>query len=250
MTTPQTFKQPVRGERLSDQVAAQLQAMITDRSLRAGEKIPSERELCELLGVSRTVVREAVRSLVAKGLLEARAGGGTVVRAPDAALVTEMMGIMLAAGGREIGFDHLREVRLHLETEIADLAAGRRTASDLETMRAQLEAMQRFEHDPVQWAVADVAFHAAIAEATHNPLYPVLLGSISELLMEVRLTGIRLPGTPQRAFKHHQHILEAIERGDRSAARKAMLAHLRESQETFTRARIASGSAAMRRGKG
>ena len=156
---------------------------------------------------------------------------------------------MLASGGREIGFEHLREVRLHLETEIADLAAERRNASDLELMRAQLEATGEFDGDAARWARADLAFHAAIATATRNPLYPVLLGSISELLMEVRLTGIRLPGTPERAYGHHQKILAAIERGDRNDARKAMLAHLRESQQTFTRARIAAGGAAMRRAK-
>ena len=237
MSTPQ-FRPPTRTEKLSDQVAAQLQEMVLSNAIRPGEKLPPERELCELLGVSRTVVREAVRALVAKGLLEVRRGGGTVVRSPDPALVSEMMTIMLSAGGRDIAFTHVQEVRRLLEVELAGLAAERRDDADLARMQAQLDAMAQFAADPERWAVADVAFHAAIAVATHNPLYPVLLSSISEMLIEVRRTGIRLPDTPGRAYEHHQKIFTQIHAGSRAGARKAMQDHLQESEQTFQRARF------------
>jgi GntR family transcriptional regulator, transcriptional repressor for pyruvate dehydrogenase complex len=240
---PSTISGSKRGVRLSDQVVSQLQTMIKQRAFAPGERIPSERELCETLGVSRTVVREAVGTLVAKGLLEVRPGGGTAVRHPDPAIAMQLVTAALISSGGEVGFEHLQEVRALLEVEIAGLAAVRRTAPELAGIRAQLEATQEFEGDPQRWAEADVAFHAAIAEATHNPLYPILLGSISGLLMEVRLTGIRLTGTPQRAFKHHINILAALEAGKGVDARKAMQAHLRESRATFTKARmVAVGS--------
>ncbi|WP_376797020.1 FadR/GntR family transcriptional regulator [Thermogemmatispora sp.] len=234
----QQLRPPVRAARLSDQVAAQLQALVIEGAFKPGEKLPSERELCELLGVSRTVVREAIRALVVKGLLEVRPGGGMAVRAPDTALVSELMSMMLRTGNKEIAFAHVQEVRRLLEVEIAGLAAERRDEEDLGRMEAQLRAMVEFEHDPQRWAEADVAFHAAIATATHNPLYPILLGTISDLLMEVRLTGVSLPGTPQRAQRYHVPIFERIKAGDRIGARKAMLDHLRESEETFQKARI------------
>lgn len=237
MTTP-SLQPPQRVERLSDQVAAQLQALVTSNTIRPGEKLPSERELCELLGVSRTVVREAVRSLVVKGLLEVRRGGGTVVRAPDPVLVSEMMTMMLRTGGGDISFTHVQEVRRLLEVEIAGLAAERRTDADLAQIEAQLRLMVEHTADPERWAEADVAFHAAIAGATHNPLYPVLLSSIADMLVEVRRTGIRLPDTPTKAYMHHQNIFAQIKTGDRLAARKAMQDHLRESEETFQRARF------------
>jgi GntR family transcriptional repressor for pyruvate dehydrogenase complex len=237
MPTP-PLQPPQRAERLSDQVAAQLQALVTSNTVRPGEKLPSERELCELLGVSRTVVREAVRSLVVKGLLEVRRGGGTVVRAPDPVLVSEMMTMMLRTGGGDVSFTHVQEVRRLLEVEIAGLAAERRTDSDLAQMDSQLRLMVEHTADPERWAEADVAFHAAIADATHNPLYPVLLSSIADMLVEVRRTGIRLPETPTKAYMHHQRIFAHVNAGDRLGARKAMQDHLRESEETFQKARF------------
>ena len=236
MDTPQ-LQPTTRGERLSDRVAAQLQSMVKSNAIQLGEKLPSERELCELLGVSRTVVREAVRSLVAKGLLEVRHGGGTVVRAPDPALASDMM-TMLLGSGKDVAFTHVQEVRRLLEVEIAGLAAERRNDADLARMEAQLQWMVHHASDPERWAEADVAFHAAIATATHNPLYPLLLSSIADMLIEVRRTGISLPDTPGKAYTHHQNVFAHIKAADRVGARKAMQNHLRESEETFQKARF------------
>jgi GntR family transcriptional regulator, transcriptional repressor for pyruvate dehydrogenase complex len=231
--------QPIgRTDRLSDQVAARLQALMLSNELRVGEKLPPERELCEMLGVSRTVVREAVRSLVVKGLLEVRQGGGTTVRAPDTALVAEMMSMMLRSGGADVAFQHIQEVRRLLEAQIAALAAERRTENDIDMMEQQLKAMQANEARAETWAAADVAFHAAIALATHNPLYPVLLGSIADMLMEIRLTGASLADTPRNSYRYHQAIFERIKARDVAGARAAMEEHLRESEETFRRARF------------
>lgn len=184
------------------------------------------------------MVREAVRSLVVKGLLEVRPGGRTLVRAPDPALVSEMMTMMLRTGRGDVAFAHMHEVRRLLEVEIAGLAAERRDQSDLPRIEAQLDAMVARQADPRQWAEADVAFHSAIATATHNPLYSVLLDSIVEMLLEIRLTGIRLPDTPEKADHHHRAIFERISAGDRLGARKAMQAHLQEAEETFQKARF------------
>lgn len=232
------FQPPVRSERLSDQVANQLQGLVLSNALRPGEKLPSERELCELLGVSRTVVREAVRSLVVKGLIDVKRGGGAVVRAPDAALVSEMMTMMLRVGGADVAFTNVQEVRRLLEVEIAGVAAERRDEDDLRRMADELEQMRIQHGDAPRWAAADVGFHHAIAVATRNPLYPVLLGSIADMLMEVRLTGAGLPDTPVRALVFHQAIYDRIHAADRTGARKAMQDHLRESEETFKRARF------------
>lgn len=240
MTTQ--LQPPSRVERLSDQVATQLQNLVLSNTIRPGEKLPSERELCELLGVSRTVVREAVRSLVVKGLLDVRRGGGTVVRAPDSALVAEMMTLMLRTGGTDVAFTHVQEVRRLLEVEIAGLAAERRAEDDLARMQAQLAIMVEHAADPERWAEADVAFHAAIAVATHNPLYSVLLASIADMLLEVRRTGIRLRDTPEKAYQHHRTVFAHINARDSLGARKAMQDHLRESEETFQKARFAKVS--------
>jgi GntR family transcriptional regulator, transcriptional repressor for pyruvate dehydrogenase complex len=238
MSTRHQIQPPIRADRLSDQVAAQLQALVIDSAIKPGEKLPSERELCDLLGVSRTVVREAVRSLAVKGLLEVRRGGGTIVRAPDTALVSELMTLTLRASSSDLALAHVQEVRRLIEIEIASLAAERRDEADLARMEAQLHTMAATEDAPRQWVAADVAFHAALATASHNPLYPVLLGSIANMLMEVWLTGVSLPDTPQRGYRQHLAIFERVKAGDRLGARKAMQDHLRESAETFQKARF------------
>ena len=106
MVNSESFQPPVRSVRLSDQVAAQLQTLVTDNALKPGDKLPSERELCELLGVSRTVVRKEVRALLVKGLLDVRPGGGTEMRAPDAALVSDLMSVMSRPRRNRMDFPH------------------------------------------------------------------------------------------------------------------------------------------------
>ena len=236
MGTKPRFEPPVRTVRLSDQVTAKLQSLITESHVRPGEKLPSERELCELLGVSRTVVREAVRTLVVKGMLDVRPGGGAIVRAPDPAIVSELMTVMLRGGAGDVAFAHIQEVRRLLEVELAGLAAQRHNETDVLRIEGFLAAMVEHQNEPEQWAAADVGFHKAIAVATHNPLYPVLLDSVAEMLVEVRLTGIQLPETPQKAFVHHTRILDRIKAGDRAGARKAMQSHLQEAEDTYKKA--------------
>lgn len=246
-----SFDQIVRTERLSDKIVEQIQQMMRTGELKIGDKLPPERELVTRMGVSRTVIREAVRSLAAKGLVGVRAGDGTVVLSPSDTILSDMISMMLhnrvredaisngisTLTGIEVSFAHLQEVRRLLETEIAGLAALRRNDNDLALMQIELDAMIRNQENPEEWASADVAFHAAIAQATHNPLFPVLLGSISTMLIEVRMTGIRLAGTTVKAYQHHTRIFEQLKAGDATGARHAMQAHLAESEDTYRTAR-------------
>lgn len=228
-----------QGLRLSDRVAAELQRLILAEELAFGEKLPTEPELCALFGVSRTVIREAVRSLASKGLLEVRQGGGTTVRLPDVAQASELLTIMLRSTGGD-GFRLVHEVRSLLEIEIAGLAAERRTDNDLATLERRLAAATPSGLDHAEWARADVELHQAIALATHNPLHAVLLHSMAQLLMELRITAARLEDTPARAQRYHQRIVEAIRAGDRRAARKAMREHMAEASATYRKARLAN----------
>ncbi len=239
MTTP-------RGQgrkSLVDQVTARLQALVIENALQTGDLLPPERELGELLGVSRTVVREAVRSLVAKGMLEVRQGHGTVVRAPDVRLASEVIANMLrSSGGGRIAFSSVHEVRRLLEVEIAGLAAERCSDDDLRLLEAALAATA-LPTEPEIWAQADIDFHAAIAAASHNLLFPALLGSMTEIMLQLRLTAARLAETPVRAHAFHVLLFEAIRDRSPVAARRAMHEHMDEAQATFERARILSAVA-------
>jgi GntR family transcriptional repressor for pyruvate dehydrogenase complex len=227
-------------ERLSDRVARQLQGLILGDSLEPGDRLPSERVLSEQLGVSRTVVREAVRSLIGKGLLEVRPGGGKIVGAPDVKHASELMTMTLQASGAR-AFERVHEVRRLLEIEIAGLAADRRTEEDMIKIENQLAETVDARPDAERWARADVGLHAAIAQAAHNALFTVLLDSMSSMLMELRLTAAALPDTPERVHPFHTAIVAAVRDGNRGAARRAMSDHMREAAQTYKRARLVRG---------
>ena len=230
----QTLK---REPKLADRAMLQLQKLIVNRTFRPGDRLPSERELGERLGVSRTVVREALRSLSVKGLVEVRDGAGAFVRAPSADLVSELLGVALShMETGDVTSRHILEMRRILEIEMAGLAAERWETDDLSELQRLLDLMARPGIAPEEWARADVEFHNAIAIASRNPLFPIVLRSIAEVLMRVRLLAVRLLETPRKALYHHRRIFEALKKGSVRGAKLAMENHLREAEETMRRA--------------
>ncbi|MGH2559696.1 MAG: FadR/GntR family transcriptional regulator [Thermomicrobiales bacterium] len=227
-----------RAERLSDRVAEQIERRITEGGMPPGHRLPPERELGEAFGVSRTVVREAIRVLVAKGLVEVQPGNGTVVREFSASMVSDALALLMRARPGGIRLRDAHEIRLMIEPQIAALAAERRTDQDLQNLEAELERMRP---EPAEWQAADVRFHAALAQATHNPLCGIVLDSIQDILREVRMLGGQLPGTRESAIRHHTAIVDAVKAADPNAAREAMLAHLRTAKERMERAAQATG---------
>lgn len=227
------FAQLTREPRLSDKVADMMLKTILSRRLQPGERLPSERELGEQFGVSRTVVREAVRALAAKGLIEVRSGSGLRVAAVDAAAVSESMSLFLH--GSTLDYPKVHEIRATLEVQMAGAAAARRTEADVESLTEACKRVEASIDDVETAAVNDVEFHREIARATHNELYLVLLDSIGEAQVEVRRGNLAAGGT-EETMLHHRRILEAIVAGDPERARKAMHAHL-ESVERLWRER-------------
>jgi GntR family transcriptional repressor for pyruvate dehydrogenase complex len=225
-----------REDRLSDRVAQQLQRLIVDGRFKLGERIPSERELAEQFSVSRTVIREAVRSLVTKGFLEVRAGSGTVVRMPTTKLAVESMRFLLRGAGPEFDSEKVTEVRRMLEVEIAGLAAERRTAHDIEALEAILRSTAEHLNDPEAFVKDDVAFHAALARATGNELFSVLLDSIVDILVTVRLLALRVPGALARGLGFHRRIFERVRDADVAGAREIMNSHMDEARQTMKQA--------------
>lgn len=225
-----------RSGTLTAQVTNRLEHLITERHLQPGDRLPSERDLADQFGVSRTVVREAVRALVARSLLEVKPGSGTLIRAPSQQSVTKTVSSYLKLGQPQPDYGQVHEVRRVLEVEIAGLASERRTAQDLVRLQALLDEMPTLEGDHSTFAENDVAFHAALAEATHNDLFSILLGSIADILFKVRELGNRLPGAPDHALAYHQRIFEEVRAGNPEGARQTMLAHLIDSEVIFGQA--------------
>jgi GntR family transcriptional repressor for pyruvate dehydrogenase complex len=215
----------VRTARLYEQIVEQIEQSILKGALKPGDQLPAERELAQQFGVSRTAVREAVKALREKGLVEAYTGRGTFVRDGTSQAVRQSFDLMVKIGQQE-GTVYLAQLRQMLEPEIAALAATRIEPQLLSTMHDAVAVMDRSLRDPDAYVEADLDFHLALAEAAGNPLILSLIDSIVGLLREQRRGIFYVDGGPERGQYHHKRILEAIEKRDSRASREAMLAHL------------------------
>ena len=225
----------VRSSRLYEQIVQQVEESIHKSVLKPGDQLPPERELAQQFGVSRTAVREAVKALREKGLVEAYPGRGTFVTDGTGYSMRQSLDRMLKVGQAE-GSGFLAEVREILEPEIAALAAARADQEDLSSMREQVAVMDSARKDPDAFIEADLDFHLALAEAAANPLILSLIDSIVGLLREQRMGIFQVEGGPERGQYHHKKIREAVEHRDPLGARDAMKAHLRQVREDSRRA--------------
>src|SRR5580704_1708173 len=220
----------VRSSRLYEQIVQQVEESIHKGALKPGDQLPPERELAQQFGVSRTAVREAVKALHEKGLVEAYPGRGTFITDGTSYSMRQSLDRMVKVGQAE-GSAFLAEVRAILEPEIAALAATRADAEDVSSMREQVAVMDGACKDPDAFIEADLDFHLALAEAAANPIILSLIDSIVGLLREQRMRIFQVEGGPERGQYHHKRILEAVERHDAIAAREAMKAHLRQVRD-------------------
>jgi GntR family transcriptional regulator, transcriptional repressor for pyruvate dehydrogenase complex len=233
------FSRLERGLTLSDRVTERLLGMITSAALKPGDRLPSERDLAERLGVSRTVVREAMRSLAAKGVLEVRTGSGAVVGRVDAERASEALRLYVQSyqSGKDglggIDYAQIDDVREMLEARVARISATTATPDDLDELTTTHNEFEAAQDDPESASRLDVAFHRLIAVSTHNPLYLVMLDSIEPLLLEIRRKTLGVPGRPGRAVQAHAKILERIVAGDPEGAEAAMVEHLEDSRAVW-----------------
>ncbi len=217
----------VKTSRLYEQIVQQVEESILKGQLKPGDQLPAERDLAQRFGVSRTAVREAVKALREKGLVEAYSGRGTFVTNGTSQAIRQSLDMMIRINQQD-GLTHLAELRRMLEPEIAALAATRVEEQLLGTLREAVAAMERSLHDPDAYVEADLDFHLALAEAAGNPLILSLLDSIVGLLREQRARIFNVEGGPERGQFHHKRILAAVESRSAGAARQAMREHLEQ----------------------
>jgi DNA-binding FadR family transcriptional regulator len=215
---------------LVDRVVTEIQRVIVSGRLEPGMKLLPERELADELGVSRTVIREAVRILVAKGLLETKPGVGTIVRQVTSDQIVEPLSLLLQTQKGGISIEHLHQVRRMLEVEIAGLAALQATEEDITELRELLAEMESVTGIPEAFATKDADFHRGLARTTYNPLLIILLDSIRDLMQEVRLLVTRHPDLRQKVIPDHKKILERVAAKDPEGARLAMEEHLEHAR--------------------
>lgn len=224
--------EPVRRVRTHEQVLAQIEQKILDGSLRAGEKLPSERELVAALGVSRTSVREALRALEAMGIIEARTGSGrdagSVVTGRSTAALTNLLRLHLALA--QISLADLVETRVQLERNAARGAASARTPEDITRLSALVEAMRATDQEYSRFNALDTEFHVGIARISGNALATDLMQALRGAVeSEMAAAFARLPdwrAVADTLVAEHQAILDAIEQGDADKAAELVAGHI------------------------
>ena len=223
-----------RGPSLATQVTSQMLAAIFNGTSTVGSDLPSERDLSLQFGVSRTVVREALRGLQAKGVVEVQTGRSARIVAVPASMVSEIVQLYVHGAQSQdlLGADAIAEVRTTLELRMCELAARHATSADLDLIAASVEAMAG-SATPEEAARHDTEFHQLMAAATHNPLYVTLLESINAVVAPYRLSSLHQPGRIGTAMAQHRDVLEAVRSADPEAARRAMRSHLDDSRQFY-----------------
>jgi GntR family transcriptional repressor for pyruvate dehydrogenase complex len=225
---------PAKGH-LFERVADQMEVNIGGDGLKPGYRLPSERAMAAKFKVSRAVIREAIRILCERGLLEARPKSGVYVKELDGKGASAQIGRLLKQ--QVHAFEELGEVRFTLEVDIAGLAATRATFEEIETLEKIVARMEERAQDSALFSENDLLFHTTLARATHNRLFLVLMEPIQDLLMSYRVHSYRRHREPTiaAALHHHRRILETIKSRDPEAARQAMREHLLEAQSIMVR---------------
>ena len=233
VTQPSTpFRSVRRDASLSDKVVGQLTEAIVSQQLAPGQRLPSERELGEQFGVSRTVIREAIRSLAARGLVSVTSGRGIEVGQVGSGDVTASMRLFVR-GHKDLHYGKVHEVRTAVELQTAGLAAARATPEDIVRLRQLCDAYQEaIAADDLPGASElDFQFHQELAKASGNELLVAMLESISDVLREVRNQAMGHPGVAEAGLKAHRWILDCVIAGDSESARRAMEKHLAEAEQ-------------------
>ena len=226
MDKNQTLDFSLKRDRLYKQVADQIEEWIISDSLRPGDKLPSERELAERTGVSRTVVREAIRTLSVRGLVTVRPGRGTYVQELSLQDATASMETFLKLQQTPGFSQNMHEVRRMIEVEVAGLAAQRATEEDCAAIEAAINDMIASHKDPDEYIRHELTFHSVLASATHNELFGMLLSPIADLLMESTRALLQTSAAVARGIAHHRNILLQIKERNSQQARQAMRVHL------------------------
>jgi GntR family transcriptional repressor for pyruvate dehydrogenase complex len=224
---------PIRPKKISEEIVSQIKALIASGELKPGERVPSERDMANLLGVSRPSVREAIMVLEAMGLLESRQGGGTYVRSLTETSLADPLSAMVEKDPKLL--QSLVEVRKGIESWSAYLAASRATDAEIEQLRSLYQEMESQASSGGWDYDIDSKFHYAITTSTHNTLQLHVLNTIHglfEATIHVTLSEFyKRQGYLEPLLQQHKAIFQSIADRDPEGARQNMMVHLEFVEE-------------------
>lgn len=227
--------EPIVRKKLSDEVFARLKHMIETGELKAGDEMPSERELMERYGVGRPAIREAMQALAGKGLVEISQGERAKVLRITAETIIRQVDLpakMMLSGSSDT-LEHLKSARIFFERGMIREAATRATAEQIAELRALLEKQKQSLGDADAFIDADMEFHQCIARISGNPIFVAVSGAMLGWLKSYHTEMLIWTGRENFTLAEHEEIIRAIENGNADLAEKAMIKHLERSRALY-----------------
>lgn len=216
----------------AEEIVVRLRDMIHRGELNAGDRLPPERDLAKLLGVSRPTLRAGIRSLTTVGILQARQGAGTFVAERGESPTLDSSPLKMLSALHGFTSDEMFEARLALEMSITGLAAERATSEQMTLMAEEIAGMYASLGSPAQYLLHDMKFHQTIAAASGNRILTSLMNMVAATLFDARSKTVHRAVDLKESAEQHHNIYRALREHDPEGARQAMRDHLLETQRS------------------
>lgn len=236
---------PIDRAGITELVVQRIKELLERGELKAGSRLPPERELADMLHISRPSLRTALKALSVMGIIHAKPGAGTYIAESLPEVFTEPMRFMTLINNTSD--EEMFEARLIIEAGLAELAAERASDEDIKALNIEIEGMKATTNDPETYLKHDVRFHQAIANAANNKLMSGVMDTVAHLLFSLRRQTIAHASDLEEAIDWHQKIVEALKKHDPKRAKEVLTGHLRASQAAWareTRNNAANGASA------
>jgi GntR family transcriptional regulator, transcriptional repressor for pyruvate dehydrogenase complex len=222
---------PIDRAGITELVVQRIKDLLAQGDLKAGSRLPPERELAELLNISRPSLRTALKALSVMGIIRAKPGAGTYIAESLPEIFSEPMHFMTLINNTSV--EELFEARRIIEAGLAELAAERASSDDIQSLTSEIEGMRSAIDDPENFLKHDVAFHRVMGHVANNKLMSGIMDTIAQLLFHIRRQSITNASSLKEAIDWHQKILDAIRKHDPKRAKDMLAAHLRAAQESW-----------------
>src|SRR5215475_3215947 len=228
-----TTVEPIDRSGITELVVQRIKELLGRGELKAGSRLPPERELADMLHISRPSLRTALKALSVMGIIRAKPGAGTYIAESLPEIFAEPMHFMTLINNTSV--EELFEARRIIEAGLAELAAERASVEDIQALTTEIEGMRAAIDDPETFLKHDVGFHRVMAHAANNKLMSGVMDTIAQLLYHIRRQSITNASSLNEAIEWHHKILEAIRKHDPKRSKDMLAGHLRAAQESWAR---------------
>ncbi len=225
--------EPIDRAGITELVVQRIKELLERGELKAGSRLPPERELADMLHISRPSLRTALKALSVMGIIRAKPGAGTYIAESLPEVFTEPMHFMTLINNTSV--EELFEARRIIEAGLAELAAERATDEDIAALVEEVDEMKAATSDPEEFLKHDVRFHQAMARAANNKLMSGVMDTVAQLLFHIRRQTISHARDLEEAIEWHEKIVTAMRKHDPKRAKETLSGHLRAAQSAWAR---------------